>query len=69
MNSLSDIVMMCLGFLLAFRLRHWTSIAVLLAMEVGCVLWTRDNLTLNIIMLIHPVAAIKAWQMAGQPGV
>ena len=67
MNSLSDIGMMCLGFLFASRARPWVSVAVVIAMEVGCALWVRDNLTLNIIMLVHPVEAIKAWQMAGQP--
>jgi hypothetical protein len=36
-------------------------------MEVGCALWVRDNLTLNLIMLVHPVAAIKHWQMAVAP--
>jgi len=68
MNSLSDVVMMSLGFLLAARVHPWMSVVVLVAMEIGCALWIRDNLTLNIIMLIHPIAAIKAWQMAGQPG-
>lgn len=68
-NSMSDIVMMSLGFLLAFRLRTWMVIAILLLMEIGCLLWIRDNLTLNIIMLLHPIPAIKAWQMAGQPGL
>jgi hypothetical protein len=68
MNSLSDIVMMSLGFVLASRVRPWASVAILLAMEIGCALWIRDNLTLNIIMLIHPIAAIKAWQIAGRPG-
>ena len=67
MNSLSDIGMMCLGFLFASRVRPWFSVTAVVAMEVGCALWVRDNLTLNIIMLIHPMEAIKAWQMAGQP--
>jgi hypothetical protein len=67
LNSLSDVLMMSLGFLLALRLRPWTTVTVLIAMEVGCLLWIRDNLTLNIIMLLHPVEAIKAWQMTGQP--
>jgi len=67
-NSLSDVLMMAIGFLFAARARTWISVAAIIAMEVGCALWVRDNLTLNIIMLIHPFDAIKAWQMAGQPG-
>lgn len=66
LNSVSDIFMMALGFLLAWRLKPWMSVALLIAMEVGCALWIRDNLTLNVIMLIHPIEAIKAWQMGGQ---
>ena len=65
-NSLSDVLMMAIGFLFAARARTWISLAVIIAMEVGCALWVRDNLTLNIIMLIHPFDAIKAWQMGGQ---
>jgi hypothetical protein len=68
LNSLSDILMMTLGFLFASRVRPRVTVAVIIVMEVGCALWIHDNLTLNIIMLIHPVEAIKAWQMAGQPG-
>ena len=65
MNSLSDIVMMSLGFLFASRVRPWVSVLAVLVMEIGCLLWVRDNLTLNIIMLIHPIDAIKTWQSAG----
>ncbi len=67
LNSVSDLLMMCLGFLLAARLRPWASVALLLIMEIGCAIWVRDNLTLNVVMLIHPVEAIKHWQMAGHP--
>src|ERR1035437_5254015 len=67
MNSLSDIGMMSLGFLFASRVRPWVSMVAVITMEVGCALWVRDNLMLNIIMLLHPVEAIKAWQAASQP--
>jgi len=66
LNSLSDILMMAIGFFLAWRLPLWASVALLVAMEIGCAIWVRDNLTLNVIMLIHPIEAIKAWQMGGQ---
>ena len=66
-NSLSDIVFAALGFLFAWRVRPWVTVAVILAMEVGTAFWVRDNLTLNIVMLIHPIDAIKDWQMAGRP--
>jgi hypothetical protein len=67
LNSLSDILVMSLGFLLASRARVWVSVAAVLVLEVGCLIWVRDNLTLNILMLIHPIEVIKAWQMSGAP--
>jgi hypothetical protein len=67
LNSLSDLGMMSLGFLFAAQVRPWASVAALAAMEIGCLLWVRDNLTLNIVMLVCPIAAIKAWQLAGRP--
>ncbi|MCX6543417.1 MAG: DUF2585 family protein [Acidobacteria bacterium] len=66
-NSLSDILFAGLGFVIARRARVWVTILVMVAMEVGTALWVRDNLTLNIIMLVHPLDAIKAWQTAGRP--
>ena len=66
LNSCSDILMMSLGFMFASRYRVWTVTAAVLLMEVGCLLWVRDNLTLNVIMLIHPIDAIKAWQSTGR---
>lgn len=67
LNSVSDVLMMSLGFLLAWRMRPWMSVTLLVLMEVGCAVWVRDNLTLNVIMLLHPVEAIKAWQLGGAP--
>ena len=61
-NSLSDILMMALGFLLARKLPPWASIALLVALEVVPLFVIRDNLTLNIIALIAPNPAIQVWQ-------
>jgi len=67
LNSLSDILMMTIGFLFTTRVPARVSVAAVVLMEIGCALWIRDNLTLNVIMLVHPVDAIKHWQMAGAP--
>ncbi len=67
LNSLSDILMMCLGYLLATRSRAWASCVLVAVIEIGMLLWVRDSLMLNIIMLVHPIDAIKTWQMGGQP--
>ncbi len=67
LNSQSDILMMCLGFVFASRVAVRTAVIVLLLMEIGCGFLVRDNLTLNVIMLVRPTAAIKAWQTAGEP--
>jgi len=67
LNSMSDLLMASLGFLLAARLPMKVSVALVLAMEIGAALWVRDNLTLNVIMLVHPLDAIRAWQTAGRP--
>ena len=64
-NSLSDITFMLIGFALAARLPVIASVvlALLLELTVGYVI--RDNLTLNIIMLIWPIEAIRTWQAGG----
>ncbi len=67
LNSMSDIGMMSLGFLVASRVAWQASVALVLVMEIGLALAVRDNLTLNILMLVHPPAAVRAWQEAGRP--
>ncbi len=66
LNSICDIVMCALGFLAAWRLRVWWSIAFVLASELLMLLLIRDNLTLNIIMLVWPIDGIREWQSAGR---
>ena len=61
-NSMSDIAMMALGFLAARRLPVWVSVALALVLELAALFVIRDNLALNIIMLLAPSDAIRAWQ-------
>lgn len=60
-NSVADMPAMLLGFTLAARL----SLAVALGLELLALLAIRDNLTLNVIMLLHPLEAIRSWQAGG----
>jgi hypothetical protein len=64
LNSVSDIAMMGLGFLLARKLPVWASVAVVLALELVPLFVIRDNLTLNVWMLLAPNDAIRGWQTA-----
>lgn len=70
-NSLSDVIFAGLGFLVAWQLakrarlgwRAWW--AVVIVCEVGLIVAVRDSLTINVIMLVHPIDAIRAWQAGG----
>jgi hypothetical protein len=62
-NSFFDMVACLFGLLLAWRRPAWITLSWVFVVEVSLALWIHDNLTLNIIMLLHPFKAIKAWQM------
>ena len=62
-NSLGDILCCAVGFMIARRLGLRRSLLVFLCLELVLFVWIRDSLVLEILMLLHPVEALKAWQM------
>jgi len=57
-----DILSCLIGFYLARWIGFWGSLVVIVAIEVVMLFWIRDNLLLNIAMLLHPFEGIKQWQ-------
>ncbi|MBP6974819.1 MAG: DUF2585 family protein [Candidatus Pacebacteria bacterium] len=66
LNSVCDVGMVIIGFLIARYAKVWMTVLLIVAFEVGCLFWIRDNLTLNVLMLAHPVESIKVWQAEGK---
>ena len=64
-NSLGDIASFAAGFYLARLMGLWKSVAFFIAVELIMLFWMRDNLTLNVLMLLWPIKAIRDWQAAG----
>jgi Protein of unknown function (DUF2585) len=64
-NSMADIGWMILGFWLASRLPWKASVAMVIAFELLTLAIIRDNLTLNVLMLIAPIDAVRDWQALG----
>jgi hypothetical protein len=64
-NSVGDMLAMVAGFAVAARARLWVVVLLTLLLEASVGWAIRDNLTLNIIMFIHPFDAIKHWQAGG----
>jgi hypothetical protein len=63
-NSVADTAVMIFGFMLASWLPTWSTLALAIVIEVALSYLIRDNLTLNVIMLVFPFEAIKTWQAA-----
>ena len=64
-NSLSDIGFMALGFWIASKLPWKASLALAVAFELFTLFVIRDNLTLNVLMLVYPMEAVRSWQAGG----
>nr|WP_235988691.1 DUF2585 domain-containing protein [Pseudorhizobium endolithicum] len=64
LNSAMDTIFMALGFFAAARLPIWLTIAIALGFELLTGWIIRDNLTLNVLMLLWPLDAIREWQAA-----
>ncbi len=62
-NALGDIFSCALGYELTRRLGFRRSFAFFVGMELALLIWIRDNLTLNVLMLVWPIEAIKNWQL------
>jgi Protein of unknown function (DUF2585) len=65
LNSVADGGWMLAGFLIASRLPWYATVAIILLFELFTLFMIRDNLTLNIVMLLAPIDAIKIWQGGG----
>ena len=61
-NSVADTAAMVLGFVMAATLPIWIVVALAVIFELGTGYIIRDNLSLNVIMLLHPFESIRQWQ-------
>jgi hypothetical protein len=65
-NSLGDVVAYAVGYAAAAVLPTWISVAGFFAVDGLLVLWIRDSLLLNVLMLLHPIEAVARWQSRGR---
>jgi hypothetical protein len=64
-NSIGDVLCCALGFWITVKLGRWRSLVFFILVEIVLLLWIRDSLLLNIIMLIYPSEGLKHWQIGG----
>ena len=62
-NSVGDVLACVAGFWIARKLGLWKSLVFFFLTEILLLIFIRDGLLLNILMLIYPLDRIKVWQM------
>ena len=62
-NSFGDILCCLIGFVVAQRLGLRRSLVVFAVLELILIVWIKDSLLLEILMLVVPIDAVRAWQM------
>jgi hypothetical protein len=65
LNSVTDILAMAIGYFVAMRAPVWVSVAIIVVIEIWLAVAIRDNLTLNVLMLIYPLDVVRVWQGGG----
>ena len=63
-NSVGDVIACAAGFWIAVKFGWWRSLIFFIAVELVLLIWIRDGLLLNILMLVYPIDGIKQWQGA-----
>jgi hypothetical protein len=63
-NSLGDVLSCVLGYLIAQQLGWRRTLVLFAVIEIAMILWIRDSLLLNVLMLVYPIEAIRSWQTA-----
>ncbi len=65
LNSLGDLAVCLLGAQIARQSPWWVTVGLLVSLEIASIVWIRDSLLLNIVMLTVPIDALRQWQAAG----
>ncbi len=64
-NSIADILSCAASYGIAAVIPVWMSVASFVMTEIVLLIWIRDSLALNVLMLLWPIESIKTWQMGG----
>jgi len=63
-NSIGDVIACAVGFCVASKLGWWKSLVFFVVVELFLLIWIRDSLLLNVVMLTCPLESIRDWQLS-----